>query len=754
MSETITIFSTNDIHGRFLGENNAIDFSRLVTLKKQTINSLLVDAGDATQGTPFAIMKMGLYPIQIMNQIGYDLMTVGNHEFDNITKDTQECELDKIIKEFHGTYLAANLLLKSNQKNYIYSLAKGNGCFEVKTVNNKNLLFVGVATPDMSMDIKRMEDFTIEPLDGIAARIHSAVEQATAQFGKIHAVIVISHLGLRGQTTSLRLAKEVPGIDLIIDGHSHDEYNQKAPQTNTYVVQAGCYGKKFSQISLDFDGDTLKSISCTLRDKAYLELQASQDTAVANTLKTMKEELERAFGTVWCSGSGCTLWGGAIEEDKPYVLKAINIARYAETNLGWIVSEAMNVITSTKRQEFNNKIERKEDWLKDEEYIIGAINGGALRDSIAFDKPIRNYELFTVLPSPLESVNESGLCVFRITLGELKSILKNSISRIAYSNGKLLTSDGRFLNVSGLNFKIRKGAGNVLELDDNIALHQKVNATISTKYFNLENDKEKTVLFCTTKYLGSGGDGYTVLKEKSPIAATDTALFQLVGQYLNLRSAGHMFYSYRICGNITYEGFSFPDPEEVEITLQTKDGALLKNETVVALFDTNSRNNSYRFLTSDSQGKIRLSPPKGNSILQLLVLMPFNNRKKGENLYCELYFHTYYMLSQSGALTACCTPAGNVYFPSEKLAVFHHKHLNTGAQHYSNYMNYINWQGEDCAFLIQNGQIYQKNGRQGEYTVTDHIEYLTDTGEKKTLRLNYLYQTWYRIPFESEILFE
>lgn len=735
MHTKITIFSTNDIHGRFLGENDAIDFSRLATLKTNTLDSLLIDAGDATQGTPLAIAKMGQYPIEIMNDVGYDILTVGNHEFDNITKDTEKCELDNIIKKFNGTYLAANLM-KKNGKNYIADVKNDmdKGSYELRTVAGKNLLFIGIVTPDMSMDIKRMEDFKIGKLDEFASQIKDIISEQKSKT-TVDAVIIISHLGIaKNTTTSDMLAEKVSEIDLIIDGHSHDECMRKAENGNAYIVQTGCYGKKFSEITLDFSDDKKLTVSAVLHDNNYLKTNA-QDKNVINKLTDLKNQLEKDFGQVWASSSICTLWGGALEEEKPYVLKAVNIARYAETNLGQIVSEAMIENTIIKRNEISAE--------NNAEYIVAGINGGSLRDSIAFDKPIRNYELFTVMPSPLNSVNESGYCVFKITLEELKTILLNSVSSLGYANGKLSCSGGKFLNVAGISFNVvyNENSENKIYISDEITLNRMTDYSKNSQTLSLTSDKNKTILFCTTKYIASGGDGYTIFKDKKPVLSVNTALFQITGEYIYRQTGGSTLMADCVSKNISYSEFNFNKPSEYKILLTDINSARLKNEVVMIRFNKEKTSDVCRFLLSDNEGFIYVTPPDGNSILEIVVLTSINTNIKPDNLYCELYFHTYYMQGKN-QLTAYCTKYEKKPYILRKLTTFGHTYISSGKTHYSHYLNYIDHENKNCSFLIYDDEMYVLHFGNNEYFKEDHIEYIDNNNEKKTFSLSFNYKTW------------
>lgn len=82
-TDQVVIYHTNDIHGAFeAAEGGSVGVAKAATLKKETENALLVDAGDATQGLPLVSLNKGSSAIDLMNAADYDLMTTGNHEYD------------------------------------------------------------------------------------------------------------------------------------------------------------------------------------------------------------------------------------------------------------------------------------------------------------------------------------------------------------------------------------------------------------------------------------------------------------------------------------------------------------------------------------------------------------------------------------------------------------------------------------------------------------------------------------------------
>lgn len=292
----------------------------------------------------------------------------------------------------------------------------------------------------------------------------------------------------------------------------------------------------------------------------------------------------------------------------------MNIARYAETNLGQIVSEAMIQNAIIKRNEISTE--------SNAEYIVAGINGDDLRDSIAFDKSIRNYELFKVMPSPLNSVNESGYCVFKITLEELKIILLNSVCTLGYANEKLSCSGGKFLN---------ENAENKISISDAITLNRMTDYSKNSQTLSLTSDKNKTILFCTTKYIANGGDGYTIFKDKKPVLSVNTALFQITGEYIYRRTDGYTLMADCISKNILYSGFNFNKPSEYKILLTDINSAPLKNEVVMIRFNKEKTSDVCRYLLSDNEGFIYTTPPKGNIILEIVVLTSINPNIRPDN---------------------------------------------------------------------------------------------------------------------------
>ncbi len=242
--ETITILHTNDIHGQTDShtdkksneEKGGLDHlgSVIRTEKvKDPDGTLLLDAGDISTGGAVSDYFKALPIVDVMNELGYDAMTVGNHEFDN-----GRVALVEIANRAKFPILSANLVdngqgEKINAKPYV-----------IKDVKGFKVGILGLTTPEsFSMLTKE---------DAEQIRFLSVEDTAKAQISQMkkegaELVVVLSHLGFESDK---KLAKSVEGIDVIVGGHSHTEIMEPVKVGNTYIVQAGTQGDNLGKIDL------------------------------------------------------------------------------------------------------------------------------------------------------------------------------------------------------------------------------------------------------------------------------------------------------------------------------------------------------------------------------------------------------------------------------------------------------------------------------------------------------------------------
>lgn len=257
----ITVVHTNDTHGRVEpGDNDGMGFARIATkvkeLREQNQNLILLDAGDTLHGLPIATLSEGESIIKLMNEMGYDTMALGNHDF-NYGYDRIE-ELSKIA---NFSMLGANIEKKDGSpkplKDYI-----------IKEVNGIKIGIFGLSTPETKYKANPVYTEEINILDPVEVG-KEIVKELKEQ--NVNMIIAVTHLGIDKSSvdTSEKLAKEVDGIDLIVDGHSHSELKEGLQVNNTMIVQTGEYDKNLGIVNLEFtDGKlTKKKQLCFLKKK-------------------------------------------------------------------------------------------------------------------------------------------------------------------------------------------------------------------------------------------------------------------------------------------------------------------------------------------------------------------------------------------------------------------------------------------------------------------------------------------------------
>lgn len=245
---SMTIIHVNDSHSRVKQYPNL--FTAVKSVRGQYPNSILADAGDVFFGTNYFVKYQGKADLQFLNDLNYDVMTLGNHEFDYGTK-----VLADFIKELNFPVVNSNFkstndaelgpLFQSN----LTENASGGKIYSVivKEVNGEKIGFFGLLTPD---DPFLSSIYKIESPVAIA---QDAVEELNKQ--GINKIIVLSHMGY---DRDLELAEKVNGIDVIIGGHSHTVLNEPVlfnKAEPTVIVQAGSYLEYFGLLNVTFDED-------------------------------------------------------------------------------------------------------------------------------------------------------------------------------------------------------------------------------------------------------------------------------------------------------------------------------------------------------------------------------------------------------------------------------------------------------------------------------------------------------------------
>ena len=240
----IAILHINDVH---CGVDSTIGYDGFVLYRKemeQECNHVLtVDVGDHLQGGTLGAISNGEAIIKIMNEVGFDVVTLGNHEF-----DYGKAQLEKLGQEISSKYINSNFCFNSN-KTSIYD------AYKIVEVGDKKIGFIGVVTPltfskTYLVDIKdeetgkAMYDFRGEDLAQVVQKNINELKEE-----KVDYIFLLTHLGMSvEQYTSDGLLSNLEGVDAVFDGHTHLVYNVTTKDKNNKEIPIAQTGTKFESI--------------------------------------------------------------------------------------------------------------------------------------------------------------------------------------------------------------------------------------------------------------------------------------------------------------------------------------------------------------------------------------------------------------------------------------------------------------------------------------------------------------------------
>lgn len=269
-TKRITILHTNDTHShldtfpqtdaKFPNQGGAAKRATIFNqVKNENPNTLILDAGDMFQGTPYFNYYGGELEIKVMNMLKYDAGTLGNHEFDNgvnsLAEQIQKANFDII----NANYDFKNTLMDGLTKPYKVFMKDG-----IKI----GVFGLGIKLEGLVNKSEYGETVWNNPIE-----IAQDVTRILKDDLKCDLIICLSHLGYKFSGNSqmisdLDLAAQTKNIDLIVGGHTHTFLEKptivlNAEQKDVIVNQVGCYGVRVGQI--DFYFDDFKNKSTTAR---------------------------------------------------------------------------------------------------------------------------------------------------------------------------------------------------------------------------------------------------------------------------------------------------------------------------------------------------------------------------------------------------------------------------------------------------------------------------------------------------------
>jgi len=450
----LQIIATNDIHSRVY-EDGGMGYAKIATIVDQyrsmNPNTIVLDAGDTLHGQTYATLVEGSSIVELMNTIGYSAMTTGNHDYNYGYEHLLEIE-----KQANFPILAANV--KKADGSYAYEP------YIIKEVAGVKLGIFGIATPET---VYKTHPNNVEGIT-FTDPATAAQEMVDTLKDQVDVVINLAHLGTDGSTIDANrsdaVTEKVDGIDVVIDGHSHELVERIV--NDALLVQFGEYGEQVGIITLEFEEGKLinkQSHYITADDASTLPAHTEVEALVEKTTEAQQTILDQVIGKT------------AVK-----LIGEREVVRTGESNLGNLIADAMIAATDAD---------------------VAMTNGGGIRASIE-EGDITKGDVITVLPFG------NFIVTIEVTGQELKDALE--VGAAGYP-----AAHGAFSHVSGITYKIDADA------DVGNRVHSVV---VNGKALELN----QSYTLATNDFLAAGGDQYTMLADNTIINNAGTLDEELI----------------------------------------------------------------------------------------------------------------------------------------------------------------------------------------------------------------------------------
>jgi 2',3'-cyclic-nucleotide 2'-phosphodiesterase (5'-nucleotidase family) len=491
-AKEIVILYTNDVHA---GVDQNIGYVGLVRIKAALEAAgkevLLVDCGDSVQGELVATVSRGETNIELMNAVGYDVATIGNHEFDYGME-----QFNKNVDAAKFQYVCCNFLDKDGKQVLApYTIVEAAG---------KKIAFVGIDTPEaivksvpsyfQDAEGKQIFSFCADTTGKeLYDKVQETVDAARAE--NVDYVIALAHLGIdyiSSPWMSTDVIENTTGIDVMLDGHSHSTIKGEAVKNKDgepiLLSSTGTKLENVGMLTIDTqaaeDEDPFSTTLISANSMPFLNAAnlMADDKGIGEVVKNALAASEELKNKVVAHTDVDLITHDPVSGER--------IIRSQETNLGDLVSDAYRIIGNAD---------------------IGLINGGGIRVSIPAGD-ITFGKMMEVHPFKNE------FCVVEATGQQVLDALELSVSALP---GEL----GGFLHVSGLKYTIDMNVESSVIRDDDkrfveVSGERRVKdvQVLQADGTYAPLDPEKTYTVAGINYfLDDEGDGYTMFYKKCTI---------------------------------------------------------------------------------------------------------------------------------------------------------------------------------------------------------------------------------------------
>lgn len=488
LEKNIVIIYENDVHC------NVDGYAKISALKNELIQEnnyvAVVSSGDYIQGSSLGAISQGEYIANLINLVDYDVLTLGNHEF-----DYKLSRLFELTSKIEAPIVCSNFInLKENELVF--------EPYKIISYEDFDIAFVGVTTPSTissSSPIQFMDDngnylYSFSG-DNLYKTVQNNINEAKKDGAEF--IILLSHLGTEGvlpQWSCQELVKNTYGIDVVLDGHSHSVIEKEIikDKKNREVIISST-GTKFQNIG---------KLTLTNTGKVKTELISTdsynnKDLEIENYIKQINDEYKK-------------LGERFIGENKINLIthnsEGKRIIRNSETNLGDFCADAFRIVTNSD---------------------VGVINGGGIRAPLNSGKITFN-DILNVFPW------NNTVCVTEVSGQQLLDFLEFVYMSLPEENGS-------FQQVSGIQCVVNTKIPTSVVVDENDVFVKVTGArrVSDVKILNKENnqyeqiDKNKLYTLASHNYLLlDKGSGASMLNNSKIIANDGMLDVELLEKYI------------------------------------------------------------------------------------------------------------------------------------------------------------------------------------------------------------------------------
>ena len=492
------ILHTNDVHG-------AIDkYAKVAALRDECYDKgahqvILLDAGDYSQGSPYVSLSKGATALDMMALVGYDVITLGNHEFDYGFPQLMEN-----LKKHQGDFMVACNNLVDDEGELLFAPGGTAPIYADDSYETElfRIAIVGMATPETQT---KANPALMKGLSFIGGKDLYKVTQEDVDMarneGNADIVIALGHLGVDKSSEpncSYNVMQNVKGIDLFIDGHSHTVMT--ASKDNSMVQSTGTGLAYVGAIVID---NATKSIESNgLIDlSAYTKEDATVKAAADKIISDINAEYGKVFARTDVELNGDKAPGNRTEE----------------TNLGDLITDSMLWA-----------IRKDAELTVPAENVVAITNGGGIRAAI-HKGDISKLDVNTVLPFG------NTVAVVYVTGAELLEALEASTFALPKSLGG-------FPQIAGMNISIDATKKYDANADTYPGSTYHGPASINRVTINSVNgkafDPNKTYAVVTNNFLAAGGDTYYAFAAASGQFDTGLPLDEVLMDYITTELKG------------------------------------------------------------------------------------------------------------------------------------------------------------------------------------------------------------------------